>query len=1658
MTTPDNLSRLHPGGLMDASPHHHVRKPVLGSAVSTLAVFGAVALSLARAAAAASSPDPTLLPVATTSHVPLTSAYNALGVPSLPAGASYQDPTTGVRIYKLTSATFPAASANWGHDYSEGGNEVSLPYDGETRAVLVRQNGGPWWLVDFTPGTGVSNPRPLTGTLAPFMDTAFTFSSNPATPYYAYVSGGSTIRRFDIRTMTEAAGGGWPVTGESSAMWIQQSEDDQFFVWMRGANGTTVVGYEPCTNGYEPCTNTMKTYTNPDLNEPRIDRAGRYVGISMNSPRNGLVVWDWLENRVTCRTPGDPGIPFAHNASLRRRWVSVDWNMSYPPDFVLFEPDAENCGARHIGGPANGTLIHGNGNWIQHPVNLDDQWAVFCHYGSLRPAESYWLAPGAFVLMTPSGERRVLGHPYNTTSNYTYFTFAKFSPDGQYVLFTSNMNGSGRSDVFLAELPQAEADTTPPTVSITAPAAGPVVGTVAVSAAASDDVGVAGVRFRLDQTALGAEDTAAPFSLAWNTLATANGQHRLTAVARDLSGNTATSSEVLVTVSNPPDSSPPVLSGITATAIGATAATITWTSDEPADSQVEYGTSPSYGFMTPLDASAVTSHSWALGDLAAATLYHYRVRSRDAAGNLSVSGDFSFTTLKAHQAEYTPSCPLPPLLIDTSTVPTAMGATYTPRTSAELTTALQNVEPGDQIVLDSRVTYTGPFSLKPQPAGNWVIIRSDQTANAAFPAPATRVTKSKAALLPKIVASNGNYAIKTLDGANHKYWIIGLEIMPATSGTAHDSLVEIGSRTATTNQATNIVFDRVYVHGCPSCTTKRAFMLNGRYLSVINSRIGDIHTPVPGSCPGASESQGVVSFNGSGPYKIHNNYVAAGTQNIMFGGQDAKNSSLIPADIEVSLNHMYKPITTAWRNDYLAKTTFELKAAVRAAVVGNYLENSWDNCPGEKSAQSMRLTPRNQDGGAPFTSVQHVRFTNNKFVNHPRGLGVLGSDNSNPSGQMICVAMTNNLFIRIPGNFAGDPNHNGRFMELISGGVGSSVGGTQDFTFMHNTVIFDGQGAFLFADYGGGTRTDKNVAFRMRNNIITRGAIAGSGTAPGNGTLAAYFSSPSIARNDMIGETASYSSVCSTDPNAFNYCWFHSTVNAVGFTNYAGGDYRLTPASPLHDQCTHRFDDPPDRGDVGIVDWSTTTGVGMADRARDVQPDSPPGCTTCGSDCYDLQADPYNCGSCGNACAPGESCTAGTCTGGCGGGGTLCSGQCVDTQTDPYNCGSCGDACAPGESCTAGTCTGGCTDGLTSCSGQCVDTQTDPTHCGSCGNTCGTGQSCSSGRCVARSIGTDIDGDGKADFLARKADGAFSVWKSNGTVEVYQTSFSSYYTDDSGWNGGNRYFPMDLNGDGKTDMLMRGANGGFDVNLSNGTILVRSHTIWTGFTDAAGWNTGNRFLIVDVNGDRKSDLLARQSDGTFRVLISDGTNLNETTTFSTYYTDAGSWGTGNRFYALDLTGDGRTDFIARGANGGWDTLTSNGTTYVRGPSFTSSYTDAGGYNSGNHFFVLDIDGGGRGDLVARRPDGTFDVWLSNGTIPVFNNSFTTWFSDGADFESGNRFLVGDVTGDGKTDMMMRYGNGGWDVFVSRGTTLEGTSTFFSSHTDADGWNSGLRFF
>ena len=92
------------------------------------------------------------------------------------------------------------------------------------------------------------------------------------------------------------------------------------------------------------------------------------------------------------------------------------------------------------------------------------------------------------------------------------------------------------------------------------------------------------------------------------------------------------------------DTVAPVVTSVSSSAVTHEAARITWTTDENADSQVEYGTTATYGLTTPVAPAFVTSHVVDLSGLSPTTPYHYRVKSRDGWGNLAVSGDFTFTT------------------------------------------------------------------------------------------------------------------------------------------------------------------------------------------------------------------------------------------------------------------------------------------------------------------------------------------------------------------------------------------------------------------------------------------------------------------------------------------------------------------------------------------------------------------------------------------------------------------------------------------------------------------------------------------------------------------------------------------------------------------------------------------------------------------------------------------------------------------------------------------------------------------------------------------------------------------------------------------------------------------------------------------------------
>jgi hypothetical protein len=92
------------------------------------------------------------------------------------------------------------------------------------------------------------------------------------------------------------------------------------------------------------------------------------------------------------------------------------------------------------------------------------------------------------------------------------------------------------------------------------------------------------------------------------------------------------------------DKRAPSIDDVSASGITQTSANVAWTTDEPATSQVEFGTTTAYGSSSGLDTSLTTSHTVTLSGLAPGTPYHFLVRSSDERGNEAMSDEMGFNT------------------------------------------------------------------------------------------------------------------------------------------------------------------------------------------------------------------------------------------------------------------------------------------------------------------------------------------------------------------------------------------------------------------------------------------------------------------------------------------------------------------------------------------------------------------------------------------------------------------------------------------------------------------------------------------------------------------------------------------------------------------------------------------------------------------------------------------------------------------------------------------------------------------------------------------------------------------------------------------------------------------------------------------------------
>ena len=326
-------------------------------------------------------------------------------------------------------------------------------------------------------------------------------------------------------------------------------------------------------------------------------------------------------------------------------------------------------------------------------------------------------------------------------------------------------------------------------------------------------------------------------------------------------------------------------------------------------------------------------------------------------------------------------------------------------------------------------------------------------------------------------------------------------VPPNTSGVTIDgieitnqgfiyNIVYIGSDAQKTAEEApqNTTLNNVWIHGTATDHSQNGVVDNGANTRITDSRIDNIHGV-------GVESHGILSWNGPGPFYYAGNHVEAAAINIMFGGADPSIPNLIPTGIEVLRNYLFKPLS--WKVGdpsyggihWSIKNLLEIKMGRKVVIDGNVLENSWGDA---QIGYCSLFTVRNQNGKAPWATIEDVTVSNNIFRNCEQGLQLLGKDWPNVSEQAHGLRFFNNQFLNIANRWL-------------------TISGYYNVTFEHNTHL---QGGNVISFHG-----EPSLGFTYRNNATVKSGfgIFGDGTGEGNVALAKYAPDGTVQGNVIAG-------------------------------------------------------------------------------------------------------------------------------------------------------------------------------------------------------------------------------------------------------------------------------------------------------------------------------------------------------------------------------------------------------------------------------------------------------------------------------------------------------------------------------------------------------------
>ena len=409
-----------------------------------------------------------------------------------------------------------------------------------------------------------------------------------------------------------------------------------------------------------------------------------------------------------------------------------------------------------------------------------------------------------------------------------------------------------------------------------------------------------------------------------------------------------------------------------------------------------------------------------------------------------------------------PQPALPQTYIDTTFQLPEGGETWAAHNTTELKSALKDALPGDVIVLDAGVVYTGNFNVpaKANPSDKWLYIISApfQSQIGASPRPGMRVNPANdVKYMAKLVTPN-TVSVLTLGPGVNYLRLVGIEMYSTSTHGADPShkpwpVNGWSGNLIIAQTVSHITVDRCYLHGSDKVDLHEGFIAyeGASYIAVVDSVISDVHI-------GGMDSQAFAAYGSEGPFKLVNNLLSASTEDVMFGGAGAglpaPYSGYVPSDIEIRNNHFYKPLswipwtTGTWPQKWVVKNHLECKSCSRLLVDGNTFENIWTAAQG---GTAIVLTVRTSQSGDNAVD-DDITITNNVLKNVVSGISTLSHDyacgtnqfpNCKNQGESLRVKIYNNLILfGNPAQLNGGRNF----------GIEAAVDLT-DWVFQHNTLV-----------------------------------------------------------------------------------------------------------------------------------------------------------------------------------------------------------------------------------------------------------------------------------------------------------------------------------------------------------------------------------------------------------------------------------------------------------------------------------------------------------------------------------------------------------------------------------------------------------------------------